>query len=340
MKKLLSVLAIALLALGISACSVKEEKNVLSSEQSLATMAYLSSNFLSLNNDSLTQSLSVNLADDEFEIDTELETVNEYLELLKSFMEDGASGFANITEEQSDREEYENMITITVVEDVYLLYYSVNSETKEISGIFIIDEEEYTITAFSYLDDSDDFYDDDDDDDDMYEDDDDDDDDMYEDDDDEDEDMAYTELSENTVFEESERKMVLIARNGDNYIEIEYKVEVEEDETETKFEMKTYINGVEKEIEIEIKIEDDEYKIEIQDGDNEYEFKREIEDDGIKYELEYKVNGVEGEIEIFETTNELGETIYTYKIEEEGRYKEIEIDDDDDDDDDIKTSFF
>jgi len=336
MKKLLTIMTLALLALGVSACSATSEKTVLTSEQSLVSMAYLSSNFLNFNQETNSQGLAFNLADDDFEVDSELESVSEYVELLKSFMENGAPGFANISEELSDREEYKNKLTVVVAEEVYLLYYNVNSETKEISGIFVINEEEYTITAYSYLDDDDDFYEDDDDD--FYEEDDDDDD------EDDADDMAFTNLSEETTTvvlnDEYEKKMVLIARNGDNYIEIEYKVEVEDDETETKFEMKTFINGIEKEITIEIKIENDEYKIEIEDGDNSYEFKREIEDGGFKYELEYEVNGVEGEIEIFETTNELGETVYIYKIQEEGRTKEVELDDDDDDEHDfIETGF-
>ncbi len=360
MKKILVTIILGLLVLGISACNTETlednfKKEVLSSEQALASMAYLSSNFLSFNNDTSNQTLALNLADDELEVESELETVSEYLELLKVFMENGASNFGSIIDEVSDRVEYDNKTTIVVAEKTYLLYYSVDSETREISGIFVIDEVEYEITAYSYLDDEDDFYKDEDDDED--------------DDEDEADDLAFklsevttteeenetTTTEENTevtteeenetmteetttVFEEFEREMQLIARYGENYIEIKYEIEIEEDETESKFEMNTYIDGVEKEITIEIKVEEDEYKIEIEEGDNEYEFKREIEDEGIKYELKYSVNGVEGEIKIIETTNELGEVIYIYEIEEEGRYKEVEVedrfDDDDDDDDD------
>ena len=362
MKKLLGIMVIALMGLGFMACSTTSETVALSSEQSLASMAYLSGNMLNLNSSNETK-MSLNLAEETIVVEDELETVNEYLELLKAFMENGATGFGSISEEASDRVEYEFMLTILVAEQEYKLYYNIDSETSEITGIFIIDGEEYTITAYNDLDDDDndeeEF-----DDDDEYDDDDefDDEDDHEFDDEDEDDDaddLSFTNLSTvttdstdsatptteesntnvntdtnaSTKEDEKEQKMVLIARNGDNYVEMTYKVETEDDETETKFEMKSYINGVEKEISIEIKVENDEYKIEIEDGDNSYEFKRELEDGGIEYKLEYEVNGVEGEIKIFETENELGEKVYTYKIEEEGKYKEVEIDDDYDDDD-------
>ena len=357
MKKLLGIIFLGLLAITFAACTVTPAQEKLSSEESLASMAYLSANFLNLASDSTASALAVTLSDDDLEVEQELENINEYLELLKAFMENGATDFAAIEETASDRTEYTYMINITVVEEVYVLYYNVDAETSVISGTFIINGEEYTIQAYNNLEDKDEFEDDeDDDDDDLYEDDDDEDD---EDDDDLD-DLSFKNLSEATTEsptteapttevdgssgvtteveagndDEKEEKMVLIATNGENIIKMTYKTETEDDEVETKFEMETMINGIEKEISIAIKVENKEYKIEVEDGDNSYEFKKEIENDGIKYELEYQVNGVEGEIEIFETTNELGETVYIYEIEEEGKYKEVEIDDEDDSEED------
>jgi hypothetical protein len=356
MKKLLGIIFLGLVALTFTACAVTPVQEKLSSEESLASMAYLSANFLNLASDSTASGLSVTLVDDDLEVEQELENINEYLELLKAFMENGATDFAAIEEQASDRVEYTHMINITVVEEVYVLYYNVDAETSAISGIFVINDEEYTIQAYNNLEDKDEFEDDDDD---LYEDD-DDDDDLYEDDDEEEDDedlddLSFKNLSETTTEaptteepttevdgssgvttevedgddDEKEEKMVLIATNGENTIKMTYKTETEAGEVETKFEMETLINGIEKEISIVIKVENKEYKVEVEDGDNSYEFKREIEKDGIKYKLEYQVNGVEGEIEIFETTNELGETIYIYEIEEEGKNKEVEIEDED-----------
>ncbi len=373
MKKLLGIVFLGLVAIGFTACSVKPETQSLSSEQSLSSMAYLSANFLSLSGEQTSQGLAVTLGDDALEVEEELETVNDYLELLKVFMENGATDFAQIVEQASDRVEYQFMINITVAEEVYVLYYNVDVETSEITGIFIINDEEYTIMAYNNLEDKDEFEDDEDDD--LYEDEDDEDDeddDLYEDeesDDDEEEldDVSFTNLSEvttETTTEEAttedsiteeettevdgtsgvtldapeaetatEEKMVLVASNGENFIKMTYKTETEEDEASTKFELESYINGVEKEISIKIKNENNEYKVEVEDGENSFEFKKEIENDGIKYQLEYEVNGTEGEIQIFETIDEFGETVYIYEIEEEGKYKEVEIEDQDEDDD-------
>jgi len=378
MKKLLGIIAIALFGVAFSACATTNTTPVsLTSEQSLVSMAYLSSGMLSATNNEST-ALSFNLADDELEVEQELETVDEYLDLLKVCMENGATNFANISEKASDRVEYQFMIEVIVAGDTYLLYYNVDPASDEISGIFVIDGEEYQIVAYNNLDDKDDFEDDDEDEyEDEYENE-----DEYEDDDDayeEDEDMAFTKLTtvttdgesgatteeattttteENTSTDtvqpttavtteenvtdpvSSEQKMTLVATNGDNRIEITYKVETEGDETETKFEIESLINGVEKDTSIEIKVERNEYKIEIEDGENQYEFKREVESDGIEYKLEYEVDGVEGEIKVTETTNDLGETVYVYEIEEEGKYKEVEIEEHDDDEDETtETSF-
>ncbi len=135
--------------------------------------------------------------------------------------------------------------------------------------------------------------------------------------------------------------MVLTAYNGDNFVQVTYKIETDDEETETKFTLVSYIDGVEKEVFMKISIEEDEYKITIEEEGNEFTFKREVEDDGeITYKLKYKVNGVEGEIKITESINDLGETIYEYKIKEGDLEVDTERDepdhhsDDEDDDDD------
>jgi hypothetical protein len=373
MKKLILMVLLGFSAIGFVGCNnTTVTQETLSSRDSLATLAYLSGNFLDMNLTEDTQTVSYRLlsdvttnVDDEIVVEEELEEINQYLDLLKAFMENGATDFAGINDEVSDRLEYDHKLTIIVESESYVLYYSI-SDVGEITGIFVIGNQEYQIVASNYLDDADEFDNDDDDDDEF--------------DDEDDEDLSFTKLSDittteeaiteeattteestteeaiteeatteeattTTEFQETEKKMELTAINGDNYIKITYKQEIEQDETKTEFEMEKNIDGVESEVKIEIKYEQDEYKIEIEDGDNSYEFKREVEKDGIKYELEYEVNGVEGEIEIFETTNEFGETVYQYKIEEEGRQKEVEkeepwqrgFDDNDDDDDDDET---
>jgi hypothetical protein len=344
MKKIFGVIILSLIAIGFSACSMNgNDVTKLSSEESLSSMAYISANLLDLNAAQTPTSLMLSDTDP-LEVEDEIDEVNDYLVILKSFMENGSTNFGNIEVVESDRVLYENLINITVSGEVYSLYYNVDSVTDEVSGIFVIDDIEYEISAYNDLEDKDEFEaDDNDDEEDDFDNENDDDEEEFDNDDDDleatsetddEEDFNNDSDEEEGFDDENEEKMVLIARNGEDYIEMTYKVETEEDEVESKFEMKSSINNEIKEITIKIENEEDEYKVEIEDGNNYYEFKREIESDEIEYKLEYKVNGVEGEIKITETQDELGDTVYQYEIEEEGKSKEIEVDEDDDDDDD------
>ncbi len=435
MKKLLLLFLLGLSAIGFAGCNnVSVTPETLSSKDSLATLAYLSGNFLDMSFTQENQTVSYRLLsdittelEDETEVEDELDEINQYVDLLKAFMENGATDFASITDEVSDRLEYDNKISITVDEDVYVLYYSI-SNTNQITGIFVIGDQEYQIQASNYLEDSDEFEQDDDFDDDDEEfdneDEDEDEDDEFNDEDDDDNDELSFNVSDNrgildsvsgatttetpttetstesttteevttttetttestttdevtstenittepnttteeettteevttteettSQFQETERKMELIATNGDDSIKITYKQANEENEAKTEFEIEKNINGIESEVSVQIKYEQNEYKVEIEDGDNSYEFKREMENGKTTYKLEYEVNGVEGEIKITETKNELGETVYQYKIEEEGKRKDIEKEepwqkghdeDHDEDDETEETSF-
>lgn len=403
MKKIIVLMLGLFAGLAVVGCdqTTLDNNTQLDSETSLATLSYLSSGFLDLStSDTSSTELSFSLLEDEGEPETEveenLEDINIYIDLLKSFAENGATALGNVQVEVSDRTEYLNKMTINVQEDLYYLYYNVDALTGDISGIFVIGDVEYTITASNTLDDADEFedeYDEDDDNDEFDDDDEEEDEDEYDDEDDEDhettsepatttESVTTTEaanttaantttadaqagatVEETTVLGASdlsdtateaddetktEAKMELIARNGDDYIEITYKVETEGSESETKFEIEKFINGIESEANIKIEVDADEYKVEIEDGNDYYELKQESEDEGTVYKLAYEVNGVEGEIKIIETENELGETVYVYEIKEGDMEKEVDQEephsrgrdheDDEDDDDDVTST--
>ena len=382
MKKLLIAIIALLTITALTGCdsneSILELNNQelnLSSEDSLVTLSYLSAGFLDLGQNQGASEIGFALLseDEEPKVNQELDEINVYFDLLKDFIDNGASNFGSIAETISDRTEYEFMIDISVSEEAYILYYNVDSLTGEITGIFVIGTEEYLIIATNSLEDSDEFE----------AEHKNEDEDEYEDEDDEeheeDDEQVTTELpeveeetttkEETTIeefdseggasetsatemsatlldsdededeHEENETKMVLTATNGENTIKITYKTETEANEQETKFEIEKDINGVETEIQLKISIEDDEYKLEIEDGFNHYEFKSEIEDDGIVYKLEYEVDGVEGEIKIYETTDLEGNVVYVYEINEgdfeiEVEKEEPESEGFDDEDDD------
>ena len=333
----------------------------MSSKESLATLSYLSSGFLSLEDEPTLQTTKLSVQKVAV-VEDELEDVNKYVTLLKSFINNGPDAFASVEDQESDRPEYDYLLNMSVNDNEFKLYYNVNIESREINGIFIIDGVEYEIIASSNLDDFEDFdqvtteepateeatteeatteevttgevtteddvvtdetagatgtstllsedYDDDDD--------------EAEELDDEDDEDEIDDEDENEV----KKEMSLVAKNGEDTITIKYEFKLEDYEEKTEFEIIKNINGVESIIEVEIKIEEDEYKLEILDGNNSYEFSMETEDDEVEYELEYLVNGVEGEIQINEYTDENGNVFYEYEIEEEGNQSVVEKEDD------------
>jgi hypothetical protein len=311
MKRVVTLILAALAVGTLSACTGDSTVTFdpLSSENAIASLSYLSAGFLHSQEADPTVSAYQFLAEtDETELEGELDDVNVYLDKLRAFIENGPEGFGSIATEASDRAEYEFKMTITVQEDVYVLYYNIDATTMAIDGLFVIEGVEYAIEGVNRLEDSTEFADDDDDDD------------MDEDDEDEE--------------EEFEQEMTLIARNGEDVITITYEAERDASENTVEFRIEQVIGGVESEIEIEISEEADEYSIEIYDNGNYYEFSRELEDGETVYELEYEVDGVEGEVTIYVSVNELGETVYTYEIEEEGREaRSIDRKDPDEDDD-------
>lgn len=137
--------------------------------------------------------------------------------------------------------------------------------------------------------------------------------------------------------ETDELSFEIKATSGNNYIDIKYEVE-SDDEIEKTYELTSYINGVRKDKEIEISIEQDQIKVKLREGNTEYELEKEIEDGEVQYSLQYHIGDIEGEALIFESIDEFGKTVYTYQINEEGHEKEIDIDKDDEEDEEEDDS--
>ncbi len=129
---------------------------------------------------------------------------------------------------------------------------------------------------------------------------------------------------------DTELSMELIASSGNDYIKIKYKTE-NEDEIEKKYEIEQYIDGIERIKEIKVSIENDEQKVEITEDNDSYALKKEIEDTIVVYKLSYEIDDIEGEVEICETIDDLGATVYSYKIDEGDKHKELDLDDPDED---------
>ena len=332
MKKILVLVVGLLSVITLSACdeaidTVLDDSNALSSEEGIATLSYLSTGFLDFSTADPVVSNIVFLAEEETTvIEEELDEVNVYIDRLKGFIDNGVETFGSVTEAVSDNELFDYKITFTVNEESYVIYYNIDQETLEVSGIIVLGDIEYEFEVVDHIN--------------NYE--------MHQEkheekeenkgndtqnkngtstesskDQDDAEEPEETTTDSEVTNTETEEKMTLIARNGDDIIKIIYKTETEEDESTTKFYMEQTLNGVTKEIELKISVEENEYKVDVVDGENEFTFKRDVEEDGVVYKLMYKVDGVEGTVKIIETTDELGENIYEYQIKEAGKNKNV-----------------
>lgn len=348
MKKILFIGLTIILGLTLAGCGETQSNNELltsniSSEESLATLSYLSTGFLDFNNQEVVVSHMSFLSDVDGEaeptvIEGELDEVNIYIDRLKGLIDNGVEGFGSITEDDSENELYMYKLTFTVNEEEYIIHYNIDETTGEMTGIIMIGDVEY---EFEVLDN-------------MKE---------YEynheeknenkgksndngkssDDDDEVEiEESEDEQEEPDEVDEVETKMVLVATNGLDTIKITYKTEVEENESTIKFYVEKTIDGVEEKITLKISEEEGETKVKITDGEDEYSFKREVEDEGVVYMLQYEVDGVRGMVKITEVVDEEGNIVYDYFIQEAGREKHTEkqepkshgFDDDDEDEED------
>ena len=337
MKKIFLFLLVITASLTLSGCTDllnnDELENLtadLGSEESLATLSYLSTGFLDFENSSPVVSNVVFLSTIEEEPETviegELDEVNIYVDRLKALMDNGLESFGSVLEEVSENELYEFKLTFTVNEESYVIYYNIDELTQEMTGIIVIGDVEYEFEVMDNIktyefnkqeknenaedkssnsngngnkDDSDDT-----------------------DADLEDDDEAEVDNEdEDSDVEENETKMILIATNGEDTIKIIYKTELEDGEFETKFYVEQTIGGITKNIALKIEQEDNETKIKITDGEDEYTFKREIEDEGTVYVLQYRVDGVNGMVRITEVIDENGDITYEYFIQEAGKEK-------------------
>ncbi|MGE4572112.1 MAG: hypothetical protein AB7E09_05140 [Candidatus Izemoplasmatales bacterium] len=118
----------------------------------------------------------------------------------------------------------------------------------------------------------------------------------------------------------------ILAESGQDYIKIAYESKIESDESKKEYQIEEMINGIFRNIEIDLKYENNEVKLEMTENENSYELTKEI-GDTITYKLEYDIDGVEGEGKITESVVD-GQIIYRYMIEEGDIEEEYEFDDD------------
>lgn len=345
MKKILFLGIAVLFAFTLSGCTDGALDNNellavdLGSEESLATLSYLSTGFLDFSTEPVVASniafLSAREEEPETVIEGELDEVNVYIDRLKALIDGGLENFGSVEESDSDNELYEFKLTFTVNDEVYVIYYNIDSETGEMTGVIVIGVVEYEFEVMDNIkeyehntqqkpeNDNDNSNDNSKDNGNGNKDEDTDDEEVNQE-ESENEEELDDDLDDEESDDEDEIKMVLVATNGEDTIKIIYKTELEDGEFETKFYVEQTIDGVEKKVTLKISQEDDETVVKIEDGEDSYSFKREVEDEGVVYKLQYEVDGVKGMVKITEITDEEGNVTYDYFIQEAGREKHTE----------------
>ena len=115
--------------------------------------------------------------------------------------------------------------------------------------------------------------------------------------------------------------------DSDNYVEMKYEKDVESKEHEEKFFIKVVKDGVTKESEIKVELEDDKVEIELEFKKNgvKYELKlKPTTKDGYNYVIEFEVDGDkdrDGKIYI-----KIENNVYTYKVVEGSQTYEFTVD--------------
>ncbi len=115
--------------------------------------------------------------------------------------------------------------------------------------------------------------------------------------------------------------------DSNNYVEMKYEKDIESTEHEEKFFIKTVKDGVTKESEMKIEVENGQVEIELEFKKNgvEYELKlKPTKKDGFQYVIEFEVDGDkdrDGEIYVKVENN-----VYIYKVVEDGKTYEFTID--------------
>ncbi|MEC9485568.1 MAG: hypothetical protein UMR38_06800 [Candidatus Izemoplasma sp.] len=350
MKKLVVLFLTVLGIVTLSGCSNLDtntlQTSAMSGTESFAVLSYVSGSLLdtSASDTTVTNQYAFLNNHQGPEIGDEIDDINVYIDRLKVFIEQGSEGFGSATLDVSDRPEYAFLMTFTIEEEVYNLYYNV-SDLGEISGILVIGEIEYTIEVLDHrYGMSDEFIPEiarenrenaDDDtntedevtsqdagntEDDANQDTNTEEGDIVTENDDETE--AEDPKNDDDV-EENETKMTILASHGANTIKVHYKQETEEDEEKTVIDIEKQIDGVLSESRLVIKQEENEYKVTIEEEGNTYQFKAEEEDGETVYKLDYRVDGVSGHVKIKATIDENGELVYDYIITEGGhQYRE------------------
>ncbi len=311
MKKFLVLGVLSIMLLGLAACEETIDKTPVSDSNEMmgiSTMATVGAlGDIERAHTAAAQSDVTQLnVTDGFEVLDSIDELQEYLDMVRTFM--GTDDSFEVDVHESEMDEYEYLMVIGFVNmngqnEAYELHY--NETIVEQDGD---DEFETTIEGILTIGDT-----------------------------------VYDVTGEREVDEDEEEFEMTARIDDENYVTIAYEVERESDEYEFELEIEIFVdNQLFKSVVIEFEQDEEETELELfflqDERESEYEF--EIEQDGNEttYEIEFKITDggtlvEEGDIEIRVVYDEeTNEYTVTYTIETQSG-ESIVIDGDDEDDD-------
>jgi hypothetical protein len=258
-----------------------------------------------------------NTVEDAFEVLSSIGELEEYLDLMYTFLGSTDNGFKVAVEENIENEyAYTMIITTSAINgDVNVFRFYYNEETVELED----DEYETVIDGIMILDQ-----------------------------------VTYIVNGVRKVESDSEELQLIAKLDDENYVTMHYEIESDDEEVESKYEYEMYVDNVlVKQIEIDFEQEEDEKEMKLffLEGllEREFSFEVEFDEEELKIEIEYLfvLDGEtveEGKIEIIVVYDEeLNQFVVRYEIEVEGheriviesdKYKDDDEDEDEEDEDD------
>lgn len=292
MKKIFLVL-FATIVLFLAGCTKEGPTSDINTAEigtQLATSVFMAQGFFTNSNATLATSnsvlsSSVELESTDSEVERNLDQFMLFFDMMNVFLEGSPQTSLNIEQEASTKDDFESMVSYEVNGVTHIIHYNIVDASKDND----LDEQEFTLTGI-LITNNDTF-----------------------------------EVKGGTELEDGELEMYFETHDKDSSDYI--RVEIEKELNEQFFQIDSFIDGVDTYSEIHLEKDGIEGALEINiwDGqiDTTIEITKETEGADTIYFFEYSIGSIYGSITLTITTNENGEEVRHFAIEEGDFFKEF-----------------
>lgn len=151
-----TVISFIVLLFGCGSTAISEKP--MAFDSSVASMSYISSGFVeaeialtdsdspdTYNTIYLSRTWTYDKPQTTTSFEGELDYINIYMDKLKIFMDDGFDSIQVENTNESDKDEYDYMFSYSVESESFIVYYNIDEDTLNVSGILISDGYEYDL---------------------------------------------------------------------------------------------------------------------------------------------------------------------------------------------------